>query len=74
MGSYAADDGALTGSHRIAVIAREHVREGVGRWHAPKKYASPQSSGLTATIEGVTDNLTIDLTWDGAKGPFEERE
>lgn len=62
-------DGCLVGTHPAAVIATESINAGSQRWHAPKKYQDFATSGLTVTVTGPTDSLTIELTWDGGK-PF----
>jgi hypothetical protein len=64
-------DGAVLGTHPIMIQAAERLTETKQRWHAPKKYANPKTSGLTATIDGPTDSLLIELTWDGGR-PFIE--
>ncbi len=55
-------------------MAVEQIGERTLRWHAPKRYASEQDSGITVTIDGPTDDLKIDLTWEGDRhnGPFTE--
>ena len=55
------EDGCVLGTHNVMVMA---VREEGTRdyWMAPKKYSSPVNSGLTTTIDGPTDSLTIELT------------
>jgi hypothetical protein len=65
------DDGCVEGTHRVMVLGR---REENGRhhWLAPKKYWSRKNREPTITIEGATDSLVIELTWDGGK-PFSER-
>lgn len=73
MGCYEFDDGVLVGKHAIEVIAREPIGEDELRWHAPKKYANVDTSGLSEEITGPTDSLQINLTWGGQKGPFLER-
>lgn len=70
--SYELNDGVVTGTHLVTVISTEHISERETRWLAPKKYSNAQTSGLTVTIDGPTDDLIIDLTWDGKK-PFVER-
>lgn len=65
------DDGAVLGLHRVEVSGRERIREGELRWHAPTKYASFQTSGLTQEITGPTDSVLIELSWEGGK-PFLE--
>ncbi len=64
-------DGVVPGTHPVAVRATEMLDRRRIKWHAPKKYANDQTSGLTATIDGPTDSLVIKLTWDGGK-PFIE--
>ena len=72
---YKKGDGAVPGTYAASVMAVEQIGERELRWHAPKKYASNISSGLTVTIDGPTDDLNIELTWDGSghKAPFVER-
>jgi hypothetical protein len=69
---YEINDGVVPGTHAVTVQATEHISERETRWLTPKKYGNAQSSGLTVTIEGPTDDLKIELTWDG-KQPFVER-
>ena len=70
--SYEKGDGVVLGVHPVSVTAVESIDERSNRWHAPKKYAESQTSGLEVVIEGPTDDLKIELTWDGGK-PFVER-
>ncbi len=60
------NDGAVTGHHIVTVMGQEPIGETILKWHAPKKYADPSTSGLTQEIAGPTDNIVINLTWDGA--------
>lgn len=66
------DDGCLVGTHPAEVIALETLGPGAQKWHAPKEYGDVGTSNLTVTITGPTDDLKIDLTWNGGK-PFVER-
>jgi hypothetical protein len=66
-------DGAVLGTHIVTIAANEYVSETVQRWHAPKKYADPATSGLTTTITGPTNSLVIPLSWNGGK-PFDDRQ
>lgn len=68
-------DGIAVGTHPVAVIAHETLGPGSQKWHAPKKYMSTETSGLTVTIDGPTDDLVIELTWKGndPDKPFIER-
>lgn len=65
------DDGAVLGTHPVTVTWVEEISDNKRRWLAPKKYADPETSGRTVTIDGPTDSLLIELTWDGGK-PFVE--
>jgi hypothetical protein len=65
------EDGAVLGTHRVTVTAGEFVSASKTYWHAPKKYTDQSSSELTQEITGPTNDLVINLTWDGKK-PFVE--
>ena len=66
------DDGVVLGTHPVAVVATETLGPGGQRWHAPREYAAIETSGLTVTINGPTNDLKIELTWNGGK-PFVEK-
>jgi hypothetical protein len=70
---YELGDGAVTGKHKVTVMAQEPIGQETIKWHAPKKYANVATSGLEQEITGPTDSLTIELTWGGEKGPLVER-
>jgi hypothetical protein len=72
MSCFDAEDGVVLGKHAVEVIAREPIGEDKLKWHAPKKYASIDTSGLSEEITAPTNSLTIQLTWDGQPGPFIE--
>jgi hypothetical protein len=72
LSTYKEGDGASLGSHRVQVTSVEPVDERAVRWLVPKKYADAQSSGLSATIDKQTDDLQIELSWDG-KAPYLDR-
>jgi hypothetical protein len=63
--------GCPKGTHKAAIIAVETLSPSTQRWHAPKKYRDPLTSGLTVTITEPTDSLEIKLTWEGGQ-PFVE--
>lgn len=69
---YDGHDGAVLGTHRIEVAAREILGPATLRWHAPKRYVRFDTSGVSVEIAGPTDSLQVDLTWDGG-APFIER-
>jgi hypothetical protein len=72
LSSYGANDGIITGVHRVEVDASEQISSTQKKWHAPKKYFRYTSSGIEQEITGPTDSLVINLTWNGGK-PFVER-
>ena len=73
LGCFDRADGVIPGTLRVEVNATESIDDNTTKWLAPKKYASVETSGLSETIESPTDSLTINLSWDGAPGPFIER-
>ena len=70
---YGDNDGAIAGTHTVIVSAGESLGPSTRKWHAPKKYANPETSGLTVTIDQPKDDLVIELTWDGGE-VFVEQE
>lgn len=53
-------DGCVQGTHKVAVIVRAMVgNESVSL--IDEKYADPNTSGLTVTIDKPTDSLTVEL-------------
>jgi hypothetical protein len=74
LGCFTDTDGCLPGTHKAEVQAFEDLSEIRRKWLVPKKYAGTGTSGLTATIDGPTDALKINLTWAGSgeAGPFIE--
>lgn len=71
--TYEPGDGAPLGVSKVAVAGRESLSETQARWLAPKKYSEHATSDLEVDITGPTDDLVIDLTWDGGK-PFIETD
>ena len=65
-------DGVTLGTHAAAVIATESINERSQRWHAPRKYVDPLTSGLNVTVTGPTEELKIELSWNGGK-PFVQK-
>ena len=62
-------DGIVPGTHKVAIVAKEMVSESKAKWHAPAKYANFRTSGLSFEVTEPTDDLKIELTWDGQKPP-----
>jgi hypothetical protein len=68
---FGGDDGSVLGTHRVTVTAVESLGPNRQRWHAPKKYADLETSPLEVEIDGPTEDLRIELSWDGGE-PFVE--
>jgi hypothetical protein len=68
---YDGGDGVVPGRHRVQISAMEVISASKVKWLAPPKYADFRTSGLEYEIIEPTDDLTIELTWDGGK-PFVE--
>ena len=64
-------DGCVPGRHGVAIIGLESINAASQRWHAPKKYMTAETSGLHVNIEGPTDDLKIEISWEGG-APFME--
>ena len=68
---YEDNDGSVLGTHKVTVSAVEALNSSSQKWHAPKAYTEPDTSGLEVTITEPTDSLVIELSWKGGK-PFIE--
>lgn len=66
---YDGDDGVVPGKHRVQISSMEIIDGSKVKWFAPRKYADFRSSKLEYEITEPTENLKIELTWDGGK-PF----
>jgi hypothetical protein len=66
-------DGVVPGTHKVGITAFENIGPNRLKWHAPKKYIDPETSGLTLTVTEDTENAVINLTWEGGK-PFMESD
>jgi hypothetical protein len=64
-----ANDGCAVGTHPVAILAGESLTPETMKWHAPQKYSDIQTSNLTVTISGPTDDLKIELRSDGSMKP-----
>lgn len=62
LGCFEDDDGAVTGTHRVAVIANVPKDEVTMTWLAPQRYADYSTSGIEVEINGRTDDLEIRLS------------
>lgn len=64
-------DGAVRGSHTVVISGAEPLGSTKTIWHAPKKYASASTSGVTQEINGPTPDVVIKISWEGGQ-PFVE--
>lgn len=66
LSTYGTDDGALLGSHKIAVIVREKGEEGpegkAGKLLIPERYINPETSGLTIEVQEGDNSPELKLT------------
>jgi hypothetical protein len=62
---YEENDGALLGTHKVAIASAKELSPFEVRWFAPKKYADFRTSGIAQEITGPADNLLINITWGG---------
>ena len=72
---YETDDGLPPGKYAVSISGTEIISDESQRWHAPKKYADPTSSGFKVEIDQPTDSMDFELTWQGENPgePFVER-
>lgn len=69
LGCYDREDGTVRGRYAVKVMGAQAIGEDTVRWFAPKKYADCSTSGLEVEIDAPTDQLRIDLSWNGG-APF----
>ena len=67
LSTFGNNDGALIGTHRVAVIAQEKAQgsgpeANAGKLLVPERYANPESSGLSIEVKsGETNTPTLEL-------------
>jgi hypothetical protein len=66
------NDGCPLGTYDVVVTSMEELSETKVRYNLPKKYGDRRTSGIVKTVDGPTDSIVIELTWDGKKGPIIE--
>lgn len=73
--SYEPNDGLIIGNYEVTVMAIEPINGASQRWHAPQKYSVRTSSGLTQEITKESNEIEVNLTWEGDKHskPFVEK-
>lgn len=70
--TYDEGDGCYLGTHQVTVTSTEALSQTSTKHLIPPHYAQPTTSKTTVTIDGPTENLKIELTWNGGK-PYIER-
>ncbi len=71
--TYEPNDGCMTGTHAVEISATEPESASVMLVHTPLKYMDLATSDLSVTIDQATDDLRIELSWDGQKGPLRQQ-
>jgi len=62
LSTYEKNDGCLLGTHAVEILCFDNSNPSVSVRLIPVKYTKIATSGLRATIEGPTDNLTFNLS------------
>jgi hypothetical protein len=71
--TFEGEDGCVTGTHAVEVSCYDERNPREIRWLIPKKYVHYKTSGIEKTIDGPTDDLLIELTWEGEEPETEQR-
>jgi hypothetical protein len=72
LSTYELLDGCVPGTHQVTVDAGENVSVTARKWHAPPKYAEPETSDIVVEVAEDMKPVEITLSWDGGK-PYIER-
>ena len=72
LSTYEEGDGVAPGTHQVVVMGSKQLSPTRTQHLIPPTYADPAASGLTATIDGPTDALKIELSWKGGRPYVEE--
>lgn len=64
LSTYGKNDGALVGTHKVAVVAYEGAGAGgpessLGKLLVPQRYINPETSGLTIEVASGDDNAPV---------------
>jgi len=62
--TFESGDGCVPGTHAVEITALDTTGDRMVQL-VPEKYGRADTSGLTVTVDGSTDSLRIDLTWEG---------
>ncbi len=67
---YDGNDGALLGTHRVQVSSNRIISDSKIEWYAPQKYADFRTSEIEVEVTKPVDDLKIELSWGGRRGPY----
>jgi len=67
---YDGNDGAILGTHRVQIASNRIISDSKIEWFAPPNYADFRTSEISFEVQEPVDDLKIELTWGGRKGPF----
>lgn len=67
---YDGNDGALLGTHRVQVSSSNIISDNKIEWFAPQQYADFRTSGIEVEVTESVEDLKIELSWGGRKGPY----
>jgi hypothetical protein len=65
-------DGCLLGEHPVTVMSNEALSATRTKFFVPQRYANLATSDVKIKVDGATDQLLINLTWEGSgqNGPY----
>jgi hypothetical protein len=66
LSTYKVGSGATPGRHRVQLSCRISDSPGATVWRTPKRYASFETSGLTADVSPTRHDFTFDVTSEDA--------
>jgi len=66
LSTFGKNDGALVGTHKVAVVARENSQGAgpeakAGKLLIPERYTNPETSGLTIDVKSGVNTPTLEL-------------
>jgi hypothetical protein len=67
---YDGNDGAIPGTHRVQIASNRIISDSKIEWFAPQTYADFRTSGIEVQVDQPIEDLKIELTWGGKKGPY----
>ena len=65
--TYGNNDGCIPGTHGVEIVCYDASNPAVFQSLVPDRYQNASTSGLTVSIDGPTDSLTINLSSKGRR-------